>query len=87
MKSFECSICGTRFETAGTTAKYCPKCRIWKRHEANVKNSEARRKRATRRTEKVSINDVLRELDEYNRHHGTCYTYGQYMALRYSGRD
>lgn len=88
MKTFECSVCGTLFETTGKSAKYCPECRIWKKKEMSANSRKAMRaRRAHQQIKSTTINDVLRELEEYNKRHGTCYTYGQYMVLKCSGKD
>lgn len=69
MKILQCTICGHEFETAACNVKYCPGCR-----------KKAKSKPIPERTNK-SLADVMRELDEYNRTHGTFLTYGKWVLM------
>lgn len=69
-----CRYCGARL-TVGVE-EYCDNaCR--KKGEAMW--SAERKKRGLAYTDPLNI--IIREADEYNRIHGTTYSYGQYTAL------
>lgn len=57
----------SEFEQGNT----CKKCKKWVAEE----------KRKEKAKKPCSITDVMRELDEYNKKHGTRLSYGQYMTL------
>lgn len=92
-REFKCTVCGKAFKSTGTHAQFCPECRPGIKAERtreynrtcwDVKKRKERKKRVL--AEIQSINEVMRELEKYNKSHGTCYTYGQYTALKFSGR-
>ena len=41
------------------------------------------KKSKARPAKKKTIDDIMKEVDEYNREHGTHLTYGKYKAMRY----
>lgn len=67
MRILQCPICGCEFETAASNVKYCPGCRK-KPKKVPVKVSKG-------------LADILRELDEYNRTHGTFLSYGKWVLM------
>lgn len=73
MRTIQCLICGRDFTTGAHNIKYCPNCRG---------KGENCTRTARRRKHKIkSIPEIMRELEEYNRVHGTYLTYGKYVAL------
>ena len=77
----KCERCGELFGARSKAALYCKECRAEIARERSRENK--RKYRAMRKPlcEVKPIKDFLRELDEYNRKHGTCLTYGQYVAM------
>lgn len=73
MRILQCTICGHEFETAACNAKYCPDCR-------KKAKSKSKPKPIPERTNQ-SLADVMRELNEYNRKHGTLLTYGKWVSM------
>ena len=76
-----CLFCGLTFETNNSRTKYC--C-VARRNAAKAQLQKAAYKSVNQkyiaRTAEKSIEDIMRELDEYNHTHKTSLTYGQYVA-------
>ena len=72
-KTRECIICGAEF-SGNLNARYCPECR----EDQAAKQQERERLRAQRRKGKT-IEQILCEVERYNRENGTRITYGQYV--------
>ena len=71
-----CAICGKPFYSTQVNATVCSeKCRSIKR--GMLKKSKARP------AKKKTIDDIMKEVDEYNLAHGTHLTYGKYKAMKY----
>ena len=66
-----CKWCGEPFESDTRGKKICPACGTAKRAK------EEERKRQRQKPDKLG--DLQREIDEYNRIHGTALSYGQYV--------
>ena len=67
----KCKWCGSPFESETRGKKICPACDSVKRAK------EEERKRQRQKPDKLG--DLQREIDTYNREHGTALTYGQYV--------
>ena len=79
-----CVICGRSFLTLCNNAKYCPECREkWRdeiRRQTDKQSYEKRKARIVNlHPERKTLRQMVREVEEYNRAHGTCLTYGQYV--------
>ena len=77
-----CIDCGCSFMAKSKAAKRCPECNL--KHRKNQKQGYAENFKSTRKVKKKkqkpkSITQVLRELEAYNKEHGTRLTYGQYV--------
>ncbi len=74
-----CTECGKEFFSTSSRTKVCSKaCRLkrqWKLCKTN--NSKHDNKKQT-------LDEVLAELNEYNRTHGTHLTYGKYQAMLFT---
>lgn len=88
-----CENCGGIFQGGSGAVKYCPKCKplmkqrdkeIHKQNREFLNAQRTNRRHATQSLAKV--NAILREIDAYNKRHGTHLSYGKYMALKYAGR-
>ena len=63
-----CKWCGQPFESTTRGKKICPLC------------DEAKKAKGEKKPPKEDkLGDMLREVDEYNRKHGTALSYGQYV--------
>ncbi len=82
VKIFNCSRCGEPFGAKTNYALYCPNCRKEVVKEKSAA-SKAKKKAAGHKpqNEIKSMKQFLKELDNYNKEHGTHLTYGQYVAM------
>ena len=68
-----CPVCGKEFYSHFATAKYCSKeCRDVVKKKASAKKEIPKKK---------TLDEVLADLAEYNRIHGTHLTYGKYQDM------
>ncbi len=71
-----CKKCGKEFTSPSAVAKFCSKeCRIV------YTNQKSKNKKTPK---KQTLDEVLAELNEYNRTHGTHLTYGKYQAMKFA---
>ena len=82
-----CVICGRSFLTLCNNAKYCPDCR--ENWQDEIKRDISRRHYEKKKVrivnlhpERKTLRQIVREVEEYNRAHGTCLTYGQYVLRK-----
>ena len=66
-----CKWCGDPFDTEQRGKVLCPVCTI-----AKKKKDEQRKKSP----KEDKLGDMLHEIDDYNRKHGTALSYGQYVS-------
>ena len=71
-----CKNCGKEFISPIATTRFCSK-ECSRKHDAKVKKLKNTPKKQT-------LDDVLAELNEYNRTHGTHLTYGKYQAMKFN---
>ena len=78
----KCVLCSEEFESNSNNGKYCPKCRekIKKIYNKPYLSKSERRSL----TKPKSINEIITELEEYNRINGTQLTYGKYVGMNES---
>lgn len=69
-----CKHCGKEFYHKTYQKVYCNECSALGRKKRGGKASL--KKMATK-----SISQVVRELEKYNKEHGTCISYGQYVSM------
>ena len=74
-KVFYCVDCGQPFYSKATKALRCPECR--KEHAKEYRRQ--RKEGIYKRTPSKTLNEIMRELQVYNREHNTKLTYGQYV--------
>ncbi len=79
-----CLICGERFYNFTYNSKYCPECH--KKYDREIDNEKhktayAIKKNAPQSTT-AAIMAEIREIEQYNKQHGTCLTYGQYQLMK-----
>ena len=88
LNEITCPICLRTFTTHRNpeTIHYCKFCR--ENRSWDIKQFQRKMKAMRDREKKVpkeSITAVLREIEEYNKSHGTHLTYGQYMYKKTCG--
>lgn len=69
-----CIQCGNEFTHWNNCKSYCPEC-----SEARLKKNKGKKTKA--KTSKQTLTEVLKELAEYNKEHGTSLSYGQYVSM------
>lgn len=69
-----CIVCGKEFVSTNPKAKMCSnECREKRKNEIKA----GRRSKSKKKT----LDELLAEIDEYNRTHGTHLTYGKYQEM------
>ncbi len=71
-----CIVCGKEFISPNPKAKICSaECKEARKNEI--------KKVKRHKDKKKTLDEVLKEIDEYNRAHGTHLTYGKYKEMKY----
>lgn len=87
-----CSNCSRPFYIPDNERQYkmCGDCREYirkayqrRKERVTVKRAPARKPRRKPTTDKLILK--VREIEDYNKAHGTRYSYGKYMALKQIG--
>ena len=81
-----CIECGQPFIAYGQKALRCPECRkiVARKQIASSKSHWLRSKKANKKKSyrpPMTINEVLKELEMYNKVHGTRLSYGQFVLI------
>ena len=84
-----CIDCGCIFTARSKAAQRCPECNL--EHRKKNKQGYAENFKSTRTVRKKkhkakSITQVLRELETYNKEHGTHLSYEKYVELMAGGK-
>lgn len=75
-----CKDCGKGFETESKNKSFCDDCvKRRKRERWQRKNEENKKPKFS--TKKLSIREVVKMLDKYNKKHNTNYSYGYFVYL------
>ena len=74
-----CINCGETFKTHGHSALRCVECRQQLERQKQRDRYLIKKAKGHRLRPAKSINQILRELEAYNKEHKTHLTYGQYM--------
>lgn len=80
-----CIDCGKTFKAHANNAKRCDECKQeLAREKAREQNALRKRenlyKKARKTKPKKTLSEIMRELEAYNKEHGTHLTYGQYVS-------
>ena len=75
-----CIVCGREFETERHNVQCCSEECTYK-HRQKIRR-EWRKKRAVNHPRSTLVH-TIKELNEYNREHGTHLTYGKYKAMKF----
>ena len=79
-----CIDCGKVFTTKSPKALRCEKCKhehLLQMAKESHRKQVAKRNYEKRKRAKISIRQILREMEEYNKEHNTSLSYGQYVSL------
>jgi hypothetical protein len=80
----KCKQCELEFETP-TRRKICDEC-AWENELKGPKYAGVKRKPRIYAEPSQTIDEILAEMREYNKEHGTRLTYGKYVAYKAIGR-
>ena len=70
----KCAECGKIFRNPDENERLCPECK-------KIKESKKKPKQKAKSIKSKSILQITRELEKYNKEHGTLLSYGQYALL------
>lgn len=81
-----CIECGTPFIAYGQKALRCDVCRkiVARKQIASSKSHWIRSKKANKiksHLPSMTIGEVVNEMEKYNKVHGTCLSYGQFVKI------
>lgn len=82
-----CPICLKVFTGTKPNSKYCDFCK--KNRPNDIKEyvkAEYLKKQKMKKVPKESLTQVLRDLEAYNKKHGTHLTYGKYVQMKTLGQ-
>lgn len=83
-----CLICGERFYAFTYNAKHCPECH--RKYNKEINAEKQRTAYAIKANAPPPTTDIIRaeirEIEKYNKQHGTCLTYGRYKHLKKEGK-
>jgi hypothetical protein len=84
-----CIDCGKSF-IGYCNEKRCKDCKrdeSYRRNQEYIKRMRLKKEKAERPQAKVSLDQIIKELEQYNRENGTHLSYGQYVAMKQEGAD
>ena len=70
----KCAECGKIFRNPNETERFCPECK-------KIKESKKKAKTKIKTNESKTVLQITRELEKYNKEHGTWLSYGKYVGL------
>ena len=70
----KCVECGKIFRNPNENERFCPECK-------KIKEGRKKPKQKAKSVKSKSILQITRELEKYNKEHGTMLSYGQYVSL------
>lgn len=77
-----CVDCGAVFTAFNSNALRCPKCRAAHKNQEHKEYQASQRARARSSTIKpnMSVGEVLKAMERYNKAHGTHLSYGKFVS-------
>ena len=87
-----CVDCGKVVTAYNKTRQRCPECALIRRKETHKEWMESTKKprqkkpKAVKMKPPMTIGEVIKAMEKYNKEHKTHYTYGQYVSLMEGGR-
>ena len=79
MEYRNCPICYADFIPKQANHIYCEDCRQYRRHEIDAYRESKKPIVVDRVSNIKSVDDIIRDMNAYNKKHGTWLTYGQYV--------
>ena len=70
----KCAECHKVFRNPDENERFCPECK-------KIKESKKKPKQKAKSIKSKTIWQITRELEKYNKEHGTLLSYGQYALL------
>ena len=70
----KCAECGKIFRNPDENERFCPECK-------KIKENKKKQKPKVKTNKSKSIWQIVRELEKYNKEHGTWLSYGKYIGL------
>ena len=70
----KCAECYKFFRNPDENERLCPECK-------KIKESKKKSKPKVKANKRKSIWQIIRELEQYNKEHGTWLSYGEYVSL------
>ena len=70
----KCAECHKVFRNPDENERFCPECK-------KIKENKKKPKQKAKSIKSKSIWQITRELEKYNKEHGTLLSYGQYALL------
>lgn len=84
-----CPICEEDFKKSKHNQKYCNDClenRKYEIYKYAAQQKKIKEERKARQEGIKTIDQVIAELEAYNKKHGTCISYGKYVEMMYLGQ-
>lgn len=81
-----CPLCKTSFEPSRHDQVYCDDCRL--NHMKELRAQQHKQKKLNKekkRNRNKSLQDILTEIDEYNKANNCFISYGKYVAMMENG--
>ena len=81
----DCAYCGKEFMPVIGPQIYCSReCCVLAKRKRDLRNRKKIKVKTRERKRSVTLDEILKEIEEYNKKHGTFISYGQYMSMRNS---
>ena len=84
MHKYNCEICGAEIHSTGK--KRILKCESCLKRERSKREREETSSPYRKYTNNAELRKEVCRLEEYNRIHGTDYSYGKYINLKFLGK-
>jgi hypothetical protein len=82
-----CEDCGEYFTTTQKGAKFCRSCLLEHMAQANRNAQNMKKFENITVNPRETFNDILAEIERYNKENSRHLSYGQYVALRFLERQ
>lgn len=83
-----CPLCKKEFYPLRRDQRHCDDCRLNRIKEVNHQGYERRKlNKLKKKDRKKTIDDIVAEMNEYNKVHGGFISYGKYVAMMENGND
>lgn len=76
-----CNKCGKEFTHWNAQKSYCDECSTQMKRERNRKFMQKKRGKIPITQRNKSLDEIMNDLSAYNKEHGTCLSYGQFVSM------